>query len=1027
MIPSVENSKRISILNQSEINELYEIPKFTDDERRWYFELHNSEQKLLKLPVSRKTKVDAILQLGYFKAKNQFFRYKYDEVKYDIYYILNQYFDEKQLARPIISRETKRKNQRRILSLLGFTYFNKSKNGGPLLAKARELSRLSANPVFIFRELIEFVYKEKMTTPGYTTLQEIISNALSLEQQRIKRIFDKELSQKEVQEVLQLLQKRDSFYAVTSLKKLPKNFRPKAVYQEIMHYQNYSSIYQTAKRVLPCLSISNNSIAYYASLVDHYTVRSLSRLKNNDQACLWLLCFIFSRTKRILDNLVMMFCYFANQFQAAVEEKSKELIIANAIEKDTQDDCIVKLLRIFIDTNIDDSVPFKTIKEKEAYAIAAPETINQISADLENKGRDYQAQFTWKAVSKVSSAYKPVLRALLKILPFECEQHKALKKAIDFLKSIFSNGKPISKVSFWDYPKLHIGKKIRKYIYDYNENTIYTDRYEYHCYQQIRKYVDAGSVFLNESIKYSSISSELIQEWPTNKKRVIRKINRPMLRQPLSDFIVDKARPLDKKITEVNEAIIEGNNPVVKIKIAKDGSSSWTLPYLKKESEINSPFYDHLLKVSIARILLFVNQQTQFLRQFSHIKPHYAKARLDEMAIYACLIANGTNLGVLKMAEICDLRLSSLQMTDKNYIRLSTLKAANDVISNAIAALSIFKYWNFREDILHASLDGQKFKTHRDTLLSRYSSKYFGFDKGVVAYTLIANHVPVNAMIIPANEHESRYLFDLVYNNTSEIQPDIFSTDTEGTNRLNFLLLHTIERIFAPRYRSLPTKAKSIVSYSDTKKFKNYLIKPRKRLNQKLVLEEEDNIKHILASLLVGETNQSNIIGKLGSNNYKSKTKQALWELNAVLMTDYLLDYIHNVLLRQTVQGSLCRGEAYHQLRRHIATINGRHFRGSSEMEIAVWNECARLLTNTIIYYNAVLLTNLLEHYKLSGQKEKYEFIKMLSPVAWVHINFHGQYSFMESEMIDIDHLLSQYKADDTFCIGKNAEIILAN
>jgi hypothetical protein len=139
MIPSVENSKRISILNQSEINELYEIPIFNDDERRWYFELHNSEQELLKIPGSMKTKVDAILQLGYFKAKNQFFKYQYDEVKSDIDYILNQYFDKKKLAKPIISRETKRLNQRRILSLLGFTYFTKSKHDGPLLAKAREL------------------------------------------------------------------------------------------------------------------------------------------------------------------------------------------------------------------------------------------------------------------------------------------------------------------------------------------------------------------------------------------------------------------------------------------------------------------------------------------------------------------------------------------------------------------------------------------------------------------------------------------------------------------------------------------------------------------------------------------------------------------------------------------------------------------------------------------------------------------------------------------------------------------------
>ena len=230
------------------------------------------------------------------------------------------------------------------------------------------------------------------------------------------------------------------------------------------------------------------------------------------------------------------------------------------------------------------------------------------------------------------------------------------------------------------------------------------------------------------------------------------------------------------------------------------------------------------------------------------------------MAIYACLIANGTNMGVLKMADICDLSLTGLQITDKNYIRLSTLKAANDVISNAIAALSIFKSWNLQADLLHASLDGQKFKTRRDTLLSRYSSKYFGFEKGVVAYTLVANHVPVNTRIIAANEHESRYLFDLVYNNTSEIQPDIFSTDTEGTNRLNFLLLYVIERLFAPRYRSLPAKTESIISFSDTKKFEKYLIKPQKRLSQKLILNEEDNVKHILASLLIGETSQSNLI-----------------------------------------------------------------------------------------------------------------------------------------------------------------------
>jgi hypothetical protein len=194
---------------------------------------------------------------------------QYEEVKYDIDYILNQYFDKKPINGQIISRETKRKNQRRILSLLGIAYFKKSKHSGSLLEKACELSRISANPVFIFRELIEFVYRKKMAIPGYTTLQDIISGALSSEQRRIKHILANELSLKEVKELLHLIKKSDGFYGVTSLKKLPKNFKLKAAYQEISHFKNYSSIFQTAKRVLPCLGISNKSIAYYASLVDH--------------------------------------------------------------------------------------------------------------------------------------------------------------------------------------------------------------------------------------------------------------------------------------------------------------------------------------------------------------------------------------------------------------------------------------------------------------------------------------------------------------------------------------------------------------------------------------------------------------------------------------------------------------------------------------------------------------------------------------------------------------------------------------
>jgi Tn3 transposase DDE domain len=60
--------------------------------------------------------------------------------------------------------------------------------------------------------------------------------------------------------------------------------------------------------------------------------------------------------------------------------------------------------------------------------------------------------------------------------------------------------------------------------------------------------------------------------------------------------------------------------------------------------------------------------------------------------------------------------------------------------------------------------------------------------------TLVANHVPCNARIIGTHEHESRFVFDILHNNTTDIQPERHSTDTHGTNQVNFWLLFLTDK-----------------------------------------------------------------------------------------------------------------------------------------------------------------------------------------------------------------------------------------
>ena len=55
------------------------------------------------------------------------------------------------------------------------------------------------------------------------------------------------------------------------------------------------------------------------------------------------------------------------------------------------------------------------------------------------------------------------------------------------------------------------------------------------------------------------------------------------------------------------------------------------------------------------------------------------------------------------------------------------------------------------------------------------------------------------------------------------------------------------------------------------------------------------------------------------------------------------------------------------------------------------------------------MLNQWMEQCDRRGENTKSEFIKYLSPVAWMHVNFQGRYEFLSSqETIDIDAWLDK-------------------
>ncbi len=113
------------------------------------------------------------------------------------------------------------------------------------------------------------------------------------------------------------------------------------------------------------------------------------------------------------------------------------------------------------------------------------------------------------------------------------------------------------------------------------------------------------------------------------------------------------------------------------------------------------------------------------------------------------------------------------------------------------------------------------------------------------------------------------------------------------------------------------------------------------------------------------------MITKLSNSKKNNRTLAALREYDRLIKCLYVLDYVDDKILRQFVQQALNRGEAYHQLRRAIASINGNQFRGGDDYQIEQWNDCARIIANCIIYYNSALLSSLIENLRVKIIKKQ--------------------------------------------------------
>jgi TnpA family transposase len=1007
---------RLSILTSQELDDLYGLPCFTEEDRQLHFDLSPAERELVDGVSTISVSAHLVLQLGYFKAKRQFFVYEVEVVRADLEHILRRYFPTRRVAEiNTLSKPTRLEQQRLILRLFDYQLCTAAAKV-ELEQKARRVAMLSAQPVFILRELLQYLAHRRVITPGYTYLQDMIGQTVAGELLRITGLLGKALKPEVERQLEALLEADEGMYRISLLKHEPKDFSYGELRQEIERRKFFQQLFEFGQSFLASAGLSNESVKYYASLVQFYTVYKLRRMAV-PTARLYLLCFASHRFRQINDNLIEAFIHLVSQYEQQAKLASEEAATKALTEASENLRAAGQVLNLFLDQSIADWTPFSKVRQ-QAFSLLDASRFAQVSEYMRKIEFDKTA-FEWSYYGTLNAKFKLNLRHLFCNLDFAgLVEDAPLLEAVTFLQELLRQGKSPRQSSAGDFPTGIFAKGVQRYMYTATEKRkdrlLEADRYEFLVYRLLRKALEAGNVYVRDSNEFRSFEDDLIRAdlWK-DKDAVLREIGAPILLAPIKETLAEFHAELEAKFERVNRRIENGDNKHIKVTGTGD-KRRWTLVYPTEEEPINSPFYGQLQGIGIADLMRFVAGKTGFLSGLTHVLGRYVKQEADSRHVLACIVAMGTNMGLWKMAEVSGLSHSVLMTTARNFLRAETMHAANDAVANTTAALSMFDQYDI-DGMKHSSSDGQRVETQIPTINARHGSKYFGLKKGVSVYTLVANHVPCNARIIGTHEHESHFVYDIVHNNTTDIQLARHSTDSHGTNQVNFLLLFFDGHQFAPRYRDLHKRMSGLVGSRHPSQYAECLIRPLRKTLDSLIVKEWPNIQRILASLAQKDVTQATVVRKLSSYTRQNQTKKALWELDNIRRTIYILDFIDDPLLRQSVQKALNRGEAYHRMRRAISYVNSGKFRVKTEAEQQIWNECSRLIANVIIYYNTLILSRVYEQKVAEGDLEGISILKTISPVAWRNVNLIGNFDFTTSSApaVDIEALAARYQNRD--------------